>query len=64
MVIACNTAGTHAGTAMGGHSQVVSASGEALAMAGTAEEVLSVEIDLDAVTTWREQFPVLRDRRL
>ncbi len=64
VVIACNTAGTHAGTAMGGHSQVVSASGEALAMAGTAEEVLSVDIDLDAVTTWREQFPVLRDRRL
>ena len=64
VVIACNTAGTHAGTAMGGHSQVVSASGEALAMAGTAEEVLSVDVDLDAVTTWREQFPVLRDRRL
>jgi predicted amidohydrolase len=64
VVIACNTAGTHAGTAMGGHSQVVSASGEALAMAGTGEEVLSVDIDLDAVTTWREQFPVLQDRRL
>jgi predicted amidohydrolase len=64
VVIACNTAGTHAGTVMGGHSQVVTASGEALAMAGTAEEVLSVDIDLDAVTTWREQFPVLRDRRL
>ena len=64
VVIACNTAGTHAGTVMGGHSQVVSATGEALAMAGTGEEVLSVEVDLDAVTTWREQFPVLRDRRL
>ena len=64
LVIACNTAGTHAGTPMGGHSQVVSATGEALAMAGTAEEVLSVEVDMDAVTTWREQFPVLRDRRL
>jgi predicted amidohydrolase len=33
-------------------------------MAGSGEEVLSVEVDLDAVTTWREQFPVLRDRRL
>jgi predicted amidohydrolase len=64
VVIACNTAGTHAGTAMGGHSQVVTASGEALAMAGAGEEVLSVDIDLDAVTAWREQFPVLRDRRL
>jgi predicted amidohydrolase len=64
VVIACNTAGTHAGTEMGGHSQVISATGEALAMAGTAEEVLSVEVDMDAVTTWREQFPVLQDRRL
>ncbi|WP_406832974.1 carbon-nitrogen family hydrolase [Pedococcus sp. KACC 23699] len=64
VVIACNTAGTHAGTEMGGHSQVISASGEALAMAGTSEQVLSVEVDMDAVTTWREQFPVLQDRRL
>ena len=64
VVIACNTAGTHAGTEMAGHSQVISAAGEALAMAGAGEEVLSVEVDLDAITTWREQFPVLRDRRL
>jgi len=64
VVIACNTAGTHAGTPMGGHSQVIDARGEALAMAGTSEEVLSVEVDMEAVTTWREQFPVLRDRRL
>src|SRR6476620_9837686 len=64
VVIACNTAGTHAGTPMGGHSQVIDARGEALAMAGTSEEVLSVEVDMEAVTTWREQFPVLKDRRL
>jgi predicted amidohydrolase len=64
VVIACNTAGTHAGTEMAGHSQVVSASGEALAMAGTAEQVLSVDVDLGAVEEYREAFPVLRDRRL
>jgi predicted amidohydrolase len=64
VVVACNTAGTHAATEMGGHSQVVSATGEALAMAGTAEQVLSVEVDLEAVTQWREAFPVLKDRRL
>jgi predicted amidohydrolase len=64
VVIACNTAGTHAGTEMAGHSQVISAKGEALAMAGMGPEVLSVEVDMDAVTTWREQFPVLQDRRL
>ena len=64
IVIACNTAGTHAGTEMGGHSQVIDAKGDALAMAGTGETVLSVDVDLAAVTAWREQFPVLRDRRL
>jgi predicted amidohydrolase len=64
VVVACNTAGTHAATEMGGHSQVVSATGEALAMAGTDEQVLSVEVDMDAVTAWRESFPVLQDRRL
>ena len=64
VVIACNTGGTHAGTEMGGHSQVISATGEALAMAGSGEEVLSVDVDLDAITAWREQFPVLDDRRL
>lgn len=64
VVIACNTAGTHAGTTMGGHSQVISATGEALAMAGSGEEVLSVDLDLATVSTWREEFPVLQDRRL
>jgi predicted amidohydrolase len=64
VVIACNTAGTHAGTEMGGHSQVISAAGEALAMAGTDEQVLSVDIDLGAVKEYREAFPVLKDRRL
>ncbi len=34
VVVQCNTAGTHAGHVMGGHSQVVSASGEVLAEAG------------------------------
>ncbi len=64
LVIACNTAGTHSGTPMGGHSQVVSARGEALAMAGAGEEVLSVEVDLDDVAEYRRTFPVLADRRL
>lgn len=33
-VVQCNTAGTHAGVEMGGHSQVVAPSGEVLAEAG------------------------------
>ncbi|MCA1780629.1 MAG: carbon-nitrogen family hydrolase [Dermatophilaceae bacterium] len=63
-VLACNTAGTHAGVAMGGASQIVSPRGEVLAEAGPDEEVLTIEIDLDDVAEAREAFPVLADRRL
>lgn len=63
-LVACNTAGTHARHEMGGHSQVVDATGKVLAAAGTGEEVLSVDIEVPAVHAWREAFPVLPDRRL
>jgi predicted amidohydrolase len=63
-VVQCNTAGTHAGTEMGGRSQVVAPNGEVLAEAGTGEEVLVVDVDPGAVASTREAFPVLGDRRL
>jgi len=34
------------------------------AMAGSGEEVLSVEVDMSVVSAYRTSFPVLRDRRL
>lgn len=64
VVIACNTAGTHSGTEMGGHSQVILPTGEAIAVAGSDEQVLSVDVDLAAVADYRASFPVLADRRL
>jgi len=64
VVVQCNTAGTHAGVAMGGRSQVVSATGEVLAEAGDGEQVLVVDVDVEAVEKWRTEFPVLADRRL
>lgn len=64
VVIQCNTGGTHADVPMGGSSQVVTAAGEVLGETGTGEEVLVVDVDLDATRAWREQFPVLADRRL
>ncbi len=64
VVVQCNTGGTHAGVRMGGRSQVVDATGAVLAEAGNGEEVLVVDVDLDAVAAWRESFPVLADRRL
>ena len=63
-VVACNTAGTHAGVAMGGNSMVVDPWGVVLAEAGDDEEVLKVDIDLSSVPATRSSFPVLADRRL
>ena len=64
LVVACNTAGTHAGVEMGGHSQVVLPTGDVVAMAGSDEQVLSVEVDMRVVADYRASFPVLADRRL
>ena len=63
-VVACNTAGTHAGVPMGGHSMVVDPWGVVLAEAGEEEEVLTVDLDLASVASTRATFPVLADRRL
>ena len=63
-VLQCNTAGTHAETTMGGHSQVVAPTGEVLGELGTDEGVLSVEVDPALVDETRRAFPVLDDRRL
>ena len=65
VVLACNGVGTHAGVTLGGRSAVVDATGAVLAEAsGDREEVLTVDVEVAAVARWREQFPVLRDRRL
>ncbi|MFB6983498.1 carbon-nitrogen family hydrolase [Streptomyces scopuliridis] len=63
-VLACATAGTHAGVEQSGHSIVVDPWGEVLAEAGTDEEVLTVDLDPGTVATTRERFPALKDRRL
>lgn len=67
-VVQCNTGGSHSGIAMGGRSQVVDPSGTVIALAGdgTSEDsgdlVITVEIDMDAVTLLRREFPALSDR--
>ncbi|MEU9337788.1 carbon-nitrogen family hydrolase [Streptomyces sp. NPDC048290] len=63
-VLACGTAGTHAGVPQAGHSIVVGPWGDVLAEAGGGEEVLRVEFDPAAVARTREQFPALKDRVL
>ncbi|MEV8088920.1 carbon-nitrogen family hydrolase [Streptomyces nigra] len=63
-VLACGTAGTHAGVPQAGHSVVVDPWGEVLAQAGPGEEVLTVEFDPGRVAVTRDQFPALKDRVL
>jgi predicted amidohydrolase len=63
-VLACGTAGTHAGVEQAGHSIVVDPWGEVLAEAGPDEQVLTVDLDPAKVEKTREVFPALKDRRL
>ncbi|MFF4181818.1 carbon-nitrogen family hydrolase [Streptomyces sp. NPDC001691] len=63
-VLACGTAGTHAGVEQSGRSIVVDPWGEVLAEAGSGEEVLTVDLDPAKVAETRGVFPALKDRVL
>lgn len=62
-VIACNRTGRDPHLSYAGGSMIVSPKGEILAEADDAPQVLSAEIDLDALRSWRRDFPALKDIR-
>lgn len=64
-VLACGTAGSHAGVPQAGRSAIIDPWGEVLAEAeGNEETVITVDLDLSQVDKVRESFPVLKDRVL
>jgi predicted amidohydrolase len=63
-LVGCNQVGVQEGVELAGHSVVIDPWGRVIAEAGVDEEVLTVDIDLALVAKTREEFPVLRDRRL
>jgi predicted amidohydrolase len=62
LVLACNGAGSSGGVRLGGHSLVADPFGTVRAEAAEAEELLSIDVDLDAVRRFRRDFPALHDR--
>lgn len=64
VVLGSGAAGTDGSTPMAGGSVVVGPLGDVLARAGTGEECLVHDLDLDDVEAVRADFPVLPDRVL
>jgi predicted amidohydrolase len=62
-VIACNRVGGTSGDQFPGHSAIVDPWGRAIVEGGEDEEVLTAEINLDEVTSFRKLIPVFEDRR-
>jgi omega-amidase len=62
-VAGVNRCGTDLRYIYNGRSILVSPHGEILADAGNGESVIGAEVDLAAVTKWRNDFPALRDSR-
>jgi len=64
-VVAVNATGIQFGdVVLAGHSRVVGPWGDVLAEAGTDEGITVVDLDVDAVTQCRAEFPALADRRM
>ncbi|MFF3500780.1 nitrilase-related carbon-nitrogen hydrolase [Streptomyces sp. NPDC003247] len=63
-LLACCATGTHDGVRQAGHSVIVDPWGTVLGEARTAEETVTVEVDMKEVARIRSELPVLRDRVL
>jgi predicted amidohydrolase len=64
MLISCNAVGEQNGVVVGGHSRIVDPWGEVLIEAGDSEGITWCDVDTGVIARVRDDFPVLRDRRL
>lgn len=62
-VVCCNSCGIAGETVYGGSSAIIDPWGEAVALAGEKEALLSADCDLQILTNIRGTIPVFRDRR-
>ena len=63
IVVCLNRAGRDPHLVYDGGSVVFDSNGEVLAELGTDAQVLAVQVDAEAVRSWRAAFPALQDRR-
>jgi predicted amidohydrolase len=64
ILIACNAVGVQNGIALGGHSRIVDPWGVVLTESGESEGITWCDVDPAVIAQTRDEFPVLRDRRL
>lgn len=62
-VIGCNATGFHAGVQLAGRSLIADPMGNVIARGSDDEETLTKDIDVDIALRFRQEFPVLLDRR-
>ena len=62
-VAGVNRAGSDPNHDYGGRSLIVDPQGEIIADAGSAEGIVSADIDFESVRAWRAEFPALADAR-
>lgn len=62
-VIGVNRCGRDPNADYPGHSQIISPRGDVLADAGESEGIVQADLDLTALLTYRQKFPVLEDMK-
>jgi predicted amidohydrolase len=62
-IVACNACGIIGKLDFFGKSMIIDAKGDLLAEADEREREISAPLDMQAMTTWREQIPCFNDRK-